>query len=874
MSDSGQSMAVKQDPLIGQLFEGKYEIISIIGQGGMGVVYKARHVHMDKFVAIKMLVSGSVLDQRGVLRFKQEARAASNLTHPNIIAVHDFGVSSAEQAYLVMEFLSGRTLEDVIVTDDPMSPARFERIFSQVCRGMQHAHKKGCVHRDLKPSNLMLIDNDEDTDLVKILDFGLAKPGGSESGPQQQLTKSGMVVGSPPFMSPEQCKGETVDFRSDIYSLGCVMYATLTGEVPLMGTNTMSTLFKQITDVPQPMSAIAPHRKFLPKLEQLIMRTLEKDPDSRPQSMAELGNEIADAINSSSTIHHQFTRTTELAESALGADQAARPVGLHPNIESHSSEPLAPLSNDAPNTLPLCGLSEASQPHGETVASPVYVPPSPPPASASMSASEPLPGKNMLRSQAHGEAGSLPANGGPSGPATNAPQPSPENIQPAASHFRQSQPRATVKELRFRQGQNEDTAESPTENETAPEKKERQQSGLGGNSSRGAMVAAVILAVGLSSGITLIVTRSQQSSTQPSVSSLKSPDSSVKLPETSTKVSSIATSSQVSGQASNTTTGTHGPGNSSDSRPPNSVTQVVTTGPAGGHSTLPSNSHSTESAHSSAVSASKNDGAMDSIAIRKAASSTGGSRKNNSVTASAALLASSNEERRAENHETIAEAARLASDYRAKAAQAREERNFPEEAALLRACLKQQKIEFGQENPHLVPTIGHLASCYREDNIANVGAEVELALEIYRKATTKTREIVNKTNWATGIWRPLASACFDLSKISRSEKARNRYLQWSERFYEDAVDSWQESKAEGGYANLLRSYLAVTTRSGNTSRTARLRFELFNCNKTILQQRVSGEQPFQLGPRGQQEGGNQPGRFFRRREPGLRRFER
>lgn len=284
-----------QDSLVGQLFEGKYEIDSILGQGGMGLVYKAKHVLMNKVVAIKTLVPGTLVDSRALMRFTQEARAASNLTHPNIISIFDFGVREDERlAYLVMEFLSGKTLEDVIVTEETMSLSRFQRIFSQVCRGMQYAHKRGCIHRDLKPSNLMLINTEEEEDLVKILDFGLAKPGESES--MQQLTKSGMVVGSPPFMSPEQCKGEPVDSRSDIYSIGCVMYATLTGEVPLMGTNTMATLFKHIADVPQPVSQIAPHLEIPAALDKVIMRTLEKKPDDRPQSMAELADELSNAI--------------------------------------------------------------------------------------------------------------------------------------------------------------------------------------------------------------------------------------------------------------------------------------------------------------------------------------------------------------------------------------------------------------------------------------------------------------------------------------------------------------------------------------------------------------------------------------------------
>ncbi|MBY0549428.1 MAG: serine/threonine protein kinase [Candidatus Obscuribacterales bacterium] len=294
MKDSRQIDAATDDPLIGQLFEGRFEMLSIIGEGGMGKVYKARHVHMDKFVAIKTLVSSALTDQKSFMRFKQESRAASSLGHPNIISIYDFGASVDGLAYLVMEFVEGKNLEEIILTQETMDLQRFLRIFSQVCSGMQHAHKRGFIHRDLKPSNLMVFDTEDDTDVVKILDFGLAKACSGDD--KQNLTRTGMVMGSPPFMSPEQCRGEDLDNRSDIYSLGCVMFAALTGEVPLLGDNTMATLYKHISGQPSSMAEVAPHVLVPASLETLIMRTLEKQPGSRPQSMAELGEGIAVAI--------------------------------------------------------------------------------------------------------------------------------------------------------------------------------------------------------------------------------------------------------------------------------------------------------------------------------------------------------------------------------------------------------------------------------------------------------------------------------------------------------------------------------------------------------------------------------------------------
>jgi tRNA A-37 threonylcarbamoyl transferase component Bud32 len=295
-----QELATDQDdPLVGQLFEERYQILSVLGQGGMGTVYKARHVHMDKIYAIKTLVQGAVRDDNSFKRFEQEAKAAASLNHPNIISVTDFGRSKQGLAYLVMEFLNGRTLDDIIIeSDDFIGLDRFRRIFTQVCAGMQHAHKKGIIHRDLKPSNLMLIDTEDEVDCVKILDFGLAK---LSSGDTQHLTQTGVVMGSPPFMSPEQCRGDELDTRADIYALGCVMYATLTGQVPLKGANSMATMYKHISDKPEPISQVSAGTRIPPRLEQVVMQTLEKEPDKRPQTMAELGRNLSEAITDRST---------------------------------------------------------------------------------------------------------------------------------------------------------------------------------------------------------------------------------------------------------------------------------------------------------------------------------------------------------------------------------------------------------------------------------------------------------------------------------------------------------------------------------------------------------------------------------------------
>jgi serine/threonine-protein kinase len=280
--------------LAGETFEGRFEILSVLGQGGAGVVYKARQVHMDKVVAIKTLRPTVLNDESGFRRFEQEARAASNLSHPNIVQVFDFGLSSLGFAYLVMEYLPGRSLDEKLQQEERVELDVFLRVFSQTCDGLQHAHRKGVIHRDIKPSNIVLVATEEATDVAKIVDFGLAKFTAAEI--EQHLTQTGAVVGTPLFMSPEQCSGAELDPRTDIYSLGCVMYAALTGHVPLKGDSAMNTIYKRLTQEPEPFSVVAPELNLPAALEHVVMKTLQKHPDDRQQSMSELRNELTNAI--------------------------------------------------------------------------------------------------------------------------------------------------------------------------------------------------------------------------------------------------------------------------------------------------------------------------------------------------------------------------------------------------------------------------------------------------------------------------------------------------------------------------------------------------------------------------------------------------
>jgi serine/threonine protein kinase len=320
VSDLKQS--IEHDDLIGQVFEGRFQILSVLGKGGAGVVYKAKQVHVDRLVAIKMLVAAVGSDDQSLLRFEQEAKASAALEHSNIITIYDFGWSAAGHAYLVMEYLRGNSLDQILRLQGRLDTDQFLQIFSQICDGLQHAHTRGIIHRDIKPSNIMIVERDNAPNLAKIVDFGLAKLTSQEA--ELHLTQSGIAMGTPLFMSPEQCRGAEIDRRSDVYSLGCVMYAALMGDVPHKGDSALNTLYKHLAETPQPFGVMAPDHNLPPRLEQAIFKALEKDPGARQQSMSELKNDISDAI---------YTRILSSKSAPAGASISA------PSIDGIAKQP-------------------------------------------------------------------------------------------------------------------------------------------------------------------------------------------------------------------------------------------------------------------------------------------------------------------------------------------------------------------------------------------------------------------------------------------------------------------------------------------------------------------------------------------------------
>ncbi len=285
----------------GHMLGGRYQVISCLGRGGMGIVYKVKQFFLDKELALKT-ISKQCLTETSIRRFQQEAITAFAIDHPNVIMVNDFGLLDDDTPFLVMELLDGETLGDRLKVCTRLSIDDAIGIFIQVCFGMSYAHTKGIVHRDIKPNNIMLLHNAPigTEGSVKVVDFGIAKYSAREGGEVQALTRTGEVFGSPLYMSPEQCQGGTIDHRSDIYSLGCVMFEALTGTLPFIGENALLTMLKHQQDsIPtlREVSGIA----FPKTLEAIVAKMLAKQPGERYQSLGEVAMEL-NAIQSGGVV--------------------------------------------------------------------------------------------------------------------------------------------------------------------------------------------------------------------------------------------------------------------------------------------------------------------------------------------------------------------------------------------------------------------------------------------------------------------------------------------------------------------------------------------------------------------------------------------
>ncbi|MEO8702541.1 MAG: protein kinase [Kofleriaceae bacterium] len=290
-TSSGDSMAHLAAPtLVGQVLDGRYKIVRKLGEGGMGEVYAADHVHIEKRFAIKLLRPEIISNPEAVSRFRQEARSSSSIGHRNIIAIEDFGTTSDGRVYMCMELLNGAALNDLITTPQPVD--RLLNILIQTGHGLAAAHAKGIVHRDMKPENVFVTIGPNGEDIPKLLDFGIAKVSGNDG--QNNLTRTGTIFGTPFYMAPEQALGNPVDARTDIYAVGVIMYEVFAGSLPFQGESFMGILTQHITTEPESVAARAQKagRMLPPGLADIITRCMQKNPAQRFSTMDELVNAL------------------------------------------------------------------------------------------------------------------------------------------------------------------------------------------------------------------------------------------------------------------------------------------------------------------------------------------------------------------------------------------------------------------------------------------------------------------------------------------------------------------------------------------------------------------------------------------------------
>ncbi len=294
-SDGSPLRAAEGTSLIGSIIDGKFHILEKLGEGGMGAVYLGEHVKMGRKSAIKVLTQSLAQDTEAIARFNREAANAARISHSNVCAIYDFGETTEGVIFLAMEYVDGESLSDILAREGPLEPHRAATITHQVGDALQAAHDLGIVHRDLKPDNIMITKGRDGCDVVKVVDFGIAKAMGGEEG--QKVTRTGLVVGTPEYMSPEQLSGDLLDGRSDIYSLALVLFRILTGRLPFEADNAQEVMIKRLTDEPTRLNDAMPGANFPARLQDVLDRALERMPADRYVKASDFAKDVVQAVS-------------------------------------------------------------------------------------------------------------------------------------------------------------------------------------------------------------------------------------------------------------------------------------------------------------------------------------------------------------------------------------------------------------------------------------------------------------------------------------------------------------------------------------------------------------------------------------------------
>ncbi len=336
--------------MLGRLFLGRYEAVRLLGEGGMGRVYLARQIDLGRQVVVKVMHDHIALDPKFRERFQRETLLMARFQHPYVVTLYDASLNDPQGPCIVMEYIRGITLDTLLHNNGRLSPGRVCRILGQLCEALQAAHNEGIVHRDLKPANLMVVDPDTPYEKIKVMDFGLAKLVAAKVMTMQSLhnapdSSPDFVVGTPGYISPEQVRGEELSHRSDLYSVGIILFEMLTGLQPFTGKETMDVLLAHAQEPPPSFAKIGAGDWVPPAIEQVVMRCLAKNPDERPNSARELYELYEKAL----------TEQPALQEAATPAGAGPAPANQTPTGPASpgqaASAPISPTSQVSPALL-------------------------------------------------------------------------------------------------------------------------------------------------------------------------------------------------------------------------------------------------------------------------------------------------------------------------------------------------------------------------------------------------------------------------------------------------------------------------------------------------------------------------------------------